>query len=266
MLGKLLKYEFKATGRMLGLLYLVVLAVAAVTGVLERFNDVIWEQNGIALAIFMAIYVLLILAMGIITFLIIIERFYRNLLQGEGYLMHTLPVPTWMHVVSKMLSALIWEVLAVAVLLISLFIFIAAGGGWHDIIDMFGANFLEFLTRNRKLEVVFIIGCLIQLTRFALMFYASMVIGASANRHKIFFSILAFVVIVIVINVISMVTNMGVVTNFIVTVQDLSYKVSPALDFSLTKLFGIQILMDAIYSVVFFVITNFFLKRKLNLE
>lgn len=41
------------------------------------------------------------MALMIVTIVMVLQRFYKNLLKGEGYLMHTLPVPTWMLVAIK---------------------------------------------------------------------------------------------------------------------------------------------------------------------
>ena len=102
MLGKLLKYELKSTSRLMGVLYLAVLIVAAIVGFLAR--GTIWQAtqgNAIAVVVSGLIYTLLIMTLMIVTVVMILQRFYKNLLKGEGYLMHTLPVPTWMLVASK---------------------------------------------------------------------------------------------------------------------------------------------------------------------
>lgn len=266
MLGKLLKYEFKATSRFLGLIYLVVLVVAVVTGILGRISDLsLSPKNEIAFGIFAMIYAIMIVAMIIITLFLIVERFYKNMLQGEGYLMHTLPVPTWMHVASKTISAFVWEILAVVVLILSLLLVFTAGGAWKDLLEVFNSvKFWEAVTQNAVLEIVLAISIFVQLIRIVLMFYASMSIGASSTKHKIFFSILAFVIIVIIINVISMVANLGMITNMVISVEN--YSVHFGAGEFLTKVFVKQIIADAVYSVIFFLVTNFFLKRKLNLE
>ena len=109
MLGKLLKYELKSTSRLMGVLYLAVLIVAAIVGFLAR--GTIWQAtqgNAIAVVVSGLIYTLLIMTLMIVTVVMILQRFYKNLLKGEGYLMHTLPVPTWMLVASKTISSLIW--------------------------------------------------------------------------------------------------------------------------------------------------------------
>lgn len=63
MLGKLLKYELKSTSRMMGVLYLAVLVVAAVVGFIARGMILGATQgNAIAVVISGLIYGLLIVA------------------------------------------------------------------------------------------------------------------------------------------------------------------------------------------------------------
>ena len=89
MLSKLLKYEFKATGRIYGGLYLAILAAAALLGAFFRFPALI---SDFPFAVVTIVYLMLCVAIAVITALTIIQRFTRNLLGREGYLMHTLPV------------------------------------------------------------------------------------------------------------------------------------------------------------------------------
>ena len=267
MLGKLLKYEFKATSRLLGLIYLAALAAAVAAGILGRSNIAsLSAQNEIAAGIITMIYGILIVSMIVITLLLIVERFYKNMLQGEGYLMHTLPVPTWMHVASKSISAFVWIVIAVAVLFFSIVILIAVGGDWKEFREVFYAGFWEAIAKHAGMIIALIIATFVQLVRIVLMFYASMSMGAASRRHKIFFSILAFVVIIIVINVISTVTNLGLITTSIRGADDVTFVMGIREAEFLTRLIVKQIFTDVVYSVIFFGVTTFFLKRKLNLE
>ena len=89
MLSKLLKYEFKATCRIYGGLYLAILAAAALLGAFFRFPALI---SDFPIAVVTTVYLMLCVAIAVITALTIIQRFTRNLLGREGYLMHTLPV------------------------------------------------------------------------------------------------------------------------------------------------------------------------------
>ena len=86
MLGKLMKYEFKATSRML-------LPINGAMLLFELINRLFMELNFFqtgnmaisALATVMAVmYVMVIIAAFVITLIVIIQRFYKNLLTDEG--------------------------------------------------------------------------------------------------------------------------------------------------------------------------------------
>lgn len=285
MLGKLLKYEVKSFSRLLGIIYIAVLAVAAVTGLLLRGS--VWSfymsssagQNR-ALLIFIIIYIVVILALILITVLMIIQRFYRSMLQGEGYLTHTLPVPTWMHIASKTICSVLFTVIAGAVLLVSALMILAFSGTAAD----FGTSLSSLMEglgglfrANGGSVVLCVIAILFQIIRLILMFYTSMAIGGAARKNKVFFSILAFIVIVIVINVIRSLTNLGFLENMLNLSYTADYSDSDAVGlyydtdasgFALTgnAYYVRQIIIEAVCSVVFFAAGTFFLRRKLNLE
>lgn len=123
MLKKLLKYEFKATRRTYGGLYLVWLLVGLLLGVSMR-NMVEVEMgnsSGWQIApILMLIYAGIPIATGVVCIMTILQRFTKNLLGREGYLMHTLPVNEYQLVGSKLISSLVWVVCSVGVGLLSI--------------------------------------------------------------------------------------------------------------------------------------------------
>ncbi len=137
MLKKLFKYEYKATMMTFGALYLAIILTALFMGVSIRFSsaDMTFTQMGSAFAalsllganwagaaavIAMLCYGCLVIAMFVVLATTIIQRFHKNLLGNEGYLMHTLPVQPAMLIVSKMLVALLWTVLSVVTLIVSM--------------------------------------------------------------------------------------------------------------------------------------------------
>ena len=254
MLGKLMKYELKSSGRLLMLLYAAILVVALIGGVMIRGSVVVGKE--LPLLILFIIYLILVTAMMIITLVVIVGRFFKSLLSQEGYLMHTLPVPTWNHVLCKTLTALIWLVLAAAVLFVSGALFLVGAGATRD---MFAALDLEsirnVLSQNGGILILAIAVLIMQLVRIVLQAYVSMAVGATANKHKIFFSFLAFVVIVIILNIITALVAAGSMThNFSIFA------------FSGYRTLIYQLIFDGVLSVVFFGGTTLFLKKKLNLE
>lgn len=120
MLKNLLKYEFKATSRIYGGLYLAWLLVALLLGVSMR--RVVWNQDvgGWQLwYVLMIAYAAITVAVFVVCIMTIIQRFTKNLLGREGYLMHTLPVNEYQLVGSKLISSLVWVVCSALVGLLS---------------------------------------------------------------------------------------------------------------------------------------------------
>ncbi|MCL1982347.1 MAG: ABC transporter permease, partial [Clostridiales bacterium] len=109
MLGKLLKYEIQATGRVFLPLYLGLLAVAAVASFTLQSNIDILK------GIIAFLLVILYGALVVVTVVLLIQRFYRSLLKDEGYLMFTLPVHQATLVASKLVTACLWSLLSTIV-------------------------------------------------------------------------------------------------------------------------------------------------------
>lgn len=102
MLGKLTKYEFRAVGKTYLPLYGLVIALALGNRILVEIGPQTYDlpQNLMAMA-----YIMLLVALAVITFFYGVARFKKNLLGDEGYLMFTLPVKRWELVMSKLISA-----------------------------------------------------------------------------------------------------------------------------------------------------------------
>ena len=106
MLGKLMKYEFKSMGRIFLPIYVTLIIIAVVNRVFRIGN----LEVGFAISAF--ILVLLFMGLGCVTIIEIIQRFNKNLLKDEGYLMFTLPVTSTQLIMSKLLISLVWTILS----------------------------------------------------------------------------------------------------------------------------------------------------------
>lgn len=121
MLKSLLKYEFKATCRTYGGLYLVWLLLGLLLGVSMRNMVETENPNGWQIgSVLMLLYVGITIAAGVVCITTILQRFTKNLLGHEGYLMHTLPVNEYQLVGSKLISSLVWVVCSAGVGLLSI--------------------------------------------------------------------------------------------------------------------------------------------------
>ena len=87
MLGKLMKYDFKALAKMLFPVYGVMIALMFVVSLMARLN---LENN--ALFVILALLLgFLIAASFTVTIICVVLRFYNGLLKNEGYLSFSLP-------------------------------------------------------------------------------------------------------------------------------------------------------------------------------
>ncbi|MBQ9322285.1 MAG: hypothetical protein IJ239_08055 [Eubacterium sp.] len=292
MLGKLFKYEWKSTVRLLGIMYLAVIICGAVAGFVNRAN--LAKLNAVqkaaeaagsteyiysgpfdtAVTILMIIYIFLIIAMFVMTVAIIISRFYRNLLSGEGYLMHTLPVPTWMLVISKVLSALFWTVLSVIAAGISGLVMMLTAGLIHSpgAVD-FWKEMLFLMQQFNLNTLLTVILVIVEIVCFILMIYFCLLVGNIANRHKIAAAFAAFIGLMILEMILTSIFQIGPIRELIGS----SYQyMTPetAAPVQTENLLGNmflaaeirQLIIYLVYSVLYFFGTTFMLKKHLNLS
>ena len=110
MLGKLIKYDLLADYKK----YIAVYISMAATSVLLLFFDKMtsWISNNNFLTLMAVVFAVLFLIISVISAVMLLVfstiRFYKNIVRDEGYLMHTLPVPTWQLIASKFISVYIW--------------------------------------------------------------------------------------------------------------------------------------------------------------
>ena len=114
MLKKLLKYEFRATARTYGGMYLALLAASVLFGgSVWRWNSTNSDAYSTLVGLLSLVYTGVIIGTVVVTIMTIVQRFYRNLLGREGYLMHTLPVTETQLVTSKLISSTVWSLCSI---------------------------------------------------------------------------------------------------------------------------------------------------------
>lgn len=273
MLGKLLKYEMRATGRIFLPTYLLLLVFA----LLSRFSmaaidfDIVRKYEFLSILFFsiIGIYVFTILGAFIVTFIVLIQRFYKNLTGDEGYLMFTLPVSPWQLVASKTLSSLLWQLATGAAVLISLFVMLFDPSYLPGLKDVFHQLWIEFTMEFGvganivAMVVEFIIITIVGAIQGMLMIYAAIAIGHTMQNHRILGAVGAYIGLSIIMQVLGSVVmiplgllNFGNLETIVVQ--------NPFLFFN-----GIMLvsgLISIVSSVIFFFITTFILSRQLNLE
>ena len=261
MLGKLLKYELKATSRVFIPLYIAILIVSIVNGL--SLNLEILNIQGLATIILMCLFV----SLFVITIVVTIQRFNKNLLKDEGYLMFTLPVSSKYLVLSKYLTSLIWTFLSFFVAFLSFtIIFMIPTYKYFDFsyfINEFNLLFSDMLNLNiigQFFKVILLM--IISYTIFIFNVYLALSVGQLPifNRFRNVSSFIGFLVINLLIsyaqNIVSLFINDASVN--IETIDCVTSIVSKGLN--------IAIIINLIIILVLFFTTTYILDKKLNLE
>ena len=194
MLGKLIKYEFKATARTILPLFAATILFALVSRIL--MPDPLWHTQGLASAlqaVMLFFYALSLFALFIVNFVILIRRFYKSLFRDEGYLTHTLPITTDQMILGKLIPAFCWYIAAMIISVLSAGLMFASswifqvlpfGDIMHEIqreLGIYGFTILLSFVNFILSSFVWILG-----------FYLALSIGQLFRTAKILWSILIY--------------------------------------------------------------------------
>lgn len=133
MFAKLLKYEWRATRGMVGLLCLICLSAALVGGLAMRY--LVWvseldsQSNAfIVLSVLTMIFAFIAIVICCVAMeLYAVWRFYKSRFTDEGYLTFTLPVTTHQILLSSFVNCLISMVCALAALMVGYLVLLLLG-------------------------------------------------------------------------------------------------------------------------------------------
>jgi hypothetical protein len=212
------------------------------------------------------IYATLMLGLVLMTLIVMIQRFYKNLLGDEGYLMFTLPVQSWKHIFSKLTVSMLWTGISGLIALCSILIISSKNVSAPELIKAFAIAFSHF-TRYfgassflASLEII-VLG-LLTLASFILAVYAAIALGHLFNKHKLLISFGMYILLktasqmlmTLIAYIFSNNTIFGVKNG---TIPDVS---------QVNTFLLIAILYTGAIITGYYVLTNYILKKKLNLE
>ncbi|MFH1513070.1 MAG: hypothetical protein ABIG45_06920, partial [Bacillota bacterium] len=186
MLGKLIKYEFKATARIFAPLFSALLIVSLINKLMSGL------QLQAPRTISLVLSIILIAAAFVMTLILTIQRFYKNFMTNEGYLMFALPVGTGRLIWSKLIVAVVWTFVCTAVVYLSLSLMVFSGGEWHVIVQ--GIRELGLPVPDLTWFIIEF-GALIltSLITGILTIYLSMALSMFSNRHRVALSVAFYI-------------------------------------------------------------------------
>lgn len=254
----LIKHEFRATARLMVPLYIVAF-VSGIIAFLFTDSSILPEKF---LTFAMIIFIGSLVLIGVMCFIIIISRFYHNVMTDNAYLTMTLPITTHEFIFGELIISLIWIVLSIILIMaIALVFFIAKDvlvlPSLSDINIFFnivsdglsknGISVWEIIAYCVEALIIFIL-CIFA---YCLRFYFIMAVGQMFTNKKILMCVLIYVVMQFLLPA-SLFTFASLVSNIF-------SKITPA--------FGLSVILAALtVCVVFYLPTAYILKNKLNIQ
>lgn len=268
MLGKLMKYELRATSRtMLPLLLLTLLlsvftrmTSAVVQSGHSKFITVI--NTLLILAFFLAL-----IGTAVFSVVLMVVRFRNNLMTDEGYLMFTLPVSVHQLLWSKLLVSMLWFIAVFCVDALALVLTVYEDGMFAGLPEfvrtLFDSVNREYMV-NGALYMLELLGVLlVSMVTACLMFYAPIAIGNSFATHKTLLSVVFYFVIQTVLQIVTL-------FGFSASVELVTPLLTPAILDSTIKtahlLFTSLFVYELVIVAILYVLTWFMLRKKLNLQ
>lgn len=265
MLGKLIKYEFKDTWKLIVPmnLFMVLMSLLACATVQLSFFDSDNELVVMTGALVIVTYILSLVAILIVTVIYLIYRFYTSVYGDEGYLLHTLPVDKHHIIISKALVSAVWIIIEAALISISIFLILFSS---RSFVDAFIGEGMDYYLYQDLFEdvsvfsmVMTLIASLTSLAAKILKISACISLGQLSSNHKVLMSFGFYYAIYFVQKIFSMIYY---------TMVSLAGEIADTADSVSSLLNGweFNLISGLIYSAVFYILTWFVMEKKLNLD
>lgn len=256
MLGKLIKTDLKSTARTFlpicaGLMILAIAMIICMVTVSK--NDVgIWA-NTIAGIAFLLYTITLMVFFGL-AFIVPLQRFQRCVLKNDAYLMLTIPVKPWMHVVSKLVCSLVWYIAAQICRCIITSIMYARNSEFFT----FSAGNL-FFGRDDDTKAVFLNTLMSFLNTLLLMIFAQLflymvyVLGSMFNKNRNLATVFIAIAGIVLLSWIYGIVLFSVLNSMRASI-------------SRGLFYGAMCIFYAVFSVIFYIVTTLLLEKKYDLQ
>lgn len=272
MLGKLLKHEFKQSSRIILIILAILVVITPITALYTRFNmnriqdadlaffDIFEALQGIATVL----YVCAMIAAAVATVILLMYRFYKSMVTSEGYLTHTLPAKTSSIVASKLIVNIAWQLISFVVMILSVIAFTLIIGSWK----LSDLNFSEFFKAMDYIGIkgsfftLLIIAAFVTLVRSILQYFVSFAIGHRMNGHPFLGFVITYIVISIILQIIGSV--LGIVYSIYTSAVDTSVYMT-TISSAINPLLISTIIENIILGVIFYLVTVYMFKNKLNI-
>lgn len=281
MLGKLIKHEMRATGRIMATVLLSVLAVTVVA-------NLFWKIQMPSLKVLVVLYdtvkylllaasIIGVIGVGLFSIVVMVKRFYNSFLSNEAYLSLTLPVSVHQHIWSKIIVSMIWFFLTGVVIFLAGIISVLLSGKGISLSEIYFKIIEVFTLAVQQLRAENVLGFMITLffiesaimvllsgIGLCLQAYVSMAIGQTSGSRKILSSVLSYLGISMVSQIVVtvVITLWGVPMLPIDGLQVSTLQAVQSIHSFLLTIIGVDVLLLVLY----YLVTTTMLKKRLNLQ
>jgi len=257
-----MKYEFMAMGRVFLPLYgalLILSGVNTIFGLLDLQTPAV---------IGIMISVLLIIGILVVTFLLIIQRFWNNLLSSEGYLMMTLPVSTDKIILSKVTVASIWTMASAIVVTLSILIMTVTGIDYAIIAEEIRGLLVLVPLSSNQISIIFaevLLFTVLSTVSSTMSLYACMAFSMVANKHRWLVAIGSYIGLMTALQTVAAIfAAIGVSIGLFTDME--RFLRSFTMFGQVQIIILIVFLVEAVLCALYYFITRFMLKNRLNLQ
>lgn len=256
MYTKLLKHECRANLRYLVPLYIILLFTTLIIMGISNISFINTNLPFVTNMFYLG-YVLSLILLAAFTILLVIYRFYKNLMTGEGYLMFTLPVSTHELILSKLTTAILSTIITILLIVASVFLVVNTTSFSVD--SSLKSNSLSYLVDyfgiTNLIYIIVLIICAVAMQ--ILFYYLCISIGQMIAQNKLIGSLIAYVALSTIMQVVSLIAIV-IIGLFVKNPNDiLSY---------LHILLPITLIGTLSAIAILYLGIHYILKKKLNLE
>lgn len=288
MLGKLIKYEFKATALKFIYLYIGVIILSLITKFAiipnKNFNlqatdsSFYVSSNDFVTVIFSLTFIVLITLSIVFTLTSVHQRFKEHILSDEGYLTFTLPVSVDQLLISKIIVNTIWFIATIFTIILSLIILsfdIITNESFIRLLQLFLYNlsnspyYSTIITEAIIMIVLGFIDVLVAFISFNIICYTCHSIAHYFNKHKSLIFVVSFFGIYIIISIVNNFINSLLLNNanIAMNIGENEYSFNTIGFVNVLKYSSIvSIILYSVISVGLYFFVRYTFSKKLNLE
>lgn len=271
MLGKLMKYEWKATWKLLVPLdaFILLMAMLSYGTIQLSFFD---SDSNVVVMTGILMIITYLLSMFVIvagTVIYLVYRFYKSVYGDEGYLLHTLPVDKHHIIIAKAAVSASWLILNTVTIYCSILLLFSANsevienftGGFDYYVNIMSGNYLYDRAGAFNVIMSFAASLFAIFARI-LKVFACISLGQLSSNHKVLSSIGFYYGIYFVQRMLTVIYY--VVAELFEKVSDSSYPGYFGAGYG--SAWAFNLIASLVYCVVFYFLTWYVMEKKLNLD